>query len=198
MLTTQLSLIARLSDPHDDESWREFASIYQPAIVRALKLKGLQHVDAEDTAQQILVSIAKTLAKRPHDPDRARFRTWLDRVIRNAAINALKRTEKNRASGGTDAHLALQRVPDASAEEQSLNTELRRQIFHVAAEKIRDQFEPDTWDAFWRTSVLGETIDEVAKDLGKQRGTIYAARSRVMAKFRREVERLEKNLRSGT
>lgn len=195
MLTTQLSLIARLKDPRDDDAWRRFICLYQPTIVRSLRHKGLQHADAEDTAQQVLLSVAKTLARRPHDPDRARFRTWLERVIRNAAINAMQRAAKDKGAGGSTAVRALQSVPGEPADEKTLDDELRRQMFHVAADTVKDEFEPDTWSAFWRTAVLGESIDSVAEDLGKQRGSVYAARSRVMARFRGEVDRIRKNLR---
>ncbi len=58
-------------------------------------------------------------------------------------------------------------------------------------EAVKIEFDPATWQAFWRTAVLGEAVDSVAADLGKQRGSIYAARSRVMARFRAEVSRLE-------
>ena len=194
MLTTQLSLIARLKDPDDHDAWQRFVCLYLPSIVRSLQHRGLQHADAEDTAQQILLSIAKTLAKRPHDPNRARFRTWLDRVIRNAAINAMQRAAKDRADGGSSAYRSLQAIQSQRSDEETLRGELRRQIFHVAADRVKAEFEPATWDAFWRTSVLGESIDTVAQDLQKQRGSVYAARSRVMARFRAEVEQITDNL----
>lgn len=196
MLTTQLSLIARLKDPGDDEAWRRFVCLYQPAIVRSLQMKGLQHADAEDTAQQVLISVAKSLAKRPHEPDRARFRTWLEKVIRNAALNAMQRASKDVGAGGSGAVAVLDSIAADESDSRMLAIEFQRQLFHVAAKSIEVEFEPTTWQAFWRTSVLNEPIESVAVDLGMQRGSVYAARSRVMRRFRTEVDQLREKYSS--
>ena len=45
-----------------------------------------------------------------------------------------------------------------------------------------------TWAAFWRTSVLGHPIDETARELQLSIGSVYAARSRILARLRCEIE----------
>ena len=59
------------------------------------------------------------------------------------------------------------------------------------AEQIRDEFRKTTWRAFWLTSVEGGQIKEVADKLGISVGAVYIARSRVMARLRQTIERLE-------
>jgi RNA polymerase sigma-70 factor (ECF subfamily) len=191
MLTTQLTLLNRLRDTRDHEAWHAFVEIYYPVIVGSLRIKGLQLTDAEDVTQQILISVAKSLAQRPHDPDRARFRTWLERITRNAAINALQRVPKDQSSGGTDAILALNAVPEATSDEAIFDQEHRLQLLRLASKTIECEFEPETWQAFWRTTILGESIETVAQSLGKQVGSIYAARSRIVRRLRQEIERIE-------
>jgi RNA polymerase sigma factor (sigma-70 family) len=188
MQTTQLSLIQRLHNADDHEAWQAFAEIYFPAIVNSLKFKGLAPEDAEDAAQQVLMSVARSLAKRPHDPQRARFRTWLERVTRNAALNALQRAPKDRATGGTDMLAVLSDVPHCEEDAALLEREHRKQLLRSAASRIECEFAPDTWQAFWRTTVLGEAIDSVARQLNKQVGSVYAARSRVVRRLRSEIE----------
>ena len=61
----------------------------------------------------------------------------------------------------------------------------------VAAQSIECEFEVDSWQAFWRTTVLGESIESVAAALGKQVGSIYAFRSRIVRRLRIEIERLQ-------
>ena len=193
MQTTQLSLIARLSDPDDEEAWLQFTSLYEPAIVRAFERFGLQHADAQDEAQRVFLGIAKSLAKRPHNPQKAKFRTWLARLIKNAAINALKKKPLAMAQGGSSAHQALQTYPEASAE-LVLDDEVTQQIFKVAAKRVEAEFESATWQAFYLSTVENIDIQEVANQLGKQRGAVYAARSRVVARLRREVEQIRREL----
>lgn len=190
MLTTQLSLLARLTNADDAAAWGTFVEIYQPVIYRSLRAKGLQHADADDVTQQVLVSVARSLANRPHDPNRARFRTWLSRVIRNAAINAMQRADRDRAAGGTAALEAIAVLPGRSAEgdESLFDREQQRQLFHHVAGIIQGEFEPATWQGFWRTMVDGESIETVANDLGKQVGSVYAARSRVVKRMKQEMD----------
>jgi RNA polymerase sigma-70 factor (ECF subfamily) len=194
MLTTQLSLINRLHNADDHEAWLAFVEIYYPVIVSSLRVKGLQLADAEDVAQQVLVSVARALAVRPHDPDRAKFRTWLERVTRNAALNAMLRVPKDRASGGTDCLLALHELPQTMDDAGVLDQEHRKQLMRLAAQSIECEFESDSWQAFWRTTVLGESIESVARELGKQVGSIYAARSRIIRRMRLEIQRLQSDV----
>ncbi len=189
MLTTQLSLIHRLRNADDHEAWMAFVEIYYPTIVRSLQIKGLQLADAEDAAQQVLMSVARALKERPHDPDRAKFRSWLEVVTRNTALNALQRVPRDRASGGTDCLEALNKLPQTT-DESLLDQEHRRQLMRLAAQSIESEFEPESWQAFWRTTVLGESIESVAKAQGKQVGSIYAARSRIIRRLRKEIENL--------
>ena len=186
MITTRLSLIRRLYDSEDREAWLLFVEIYFPAIYRSLRAKGLQHADAEDAAQQVLWSVSRSLATRPYDPNRAKFRTWLETVIRNAAINAMSRVPKDRGFGGGD---SMDELPASTGnDERLLLHEYRKQLFQLAAEQVRDDFAESTWQAFWRTAVLGQDIELVADELGLQTGSVYAARSRVIKRFRNEID----------
>ena len=72
-----------------------------------------------------------------------------------------------------------------------IRLELRREIFRWAAERIRDEFRPETWDAFWLTAVDEKSVEEVAARLGMSCGAIYAARSRIMRRLREKVAEFE-------
>ncbi len=58
---------------------------------------------------------------------------------------------------------------------------------------MKTQFREETWRAFWRTSVEGESVAEVARSLGLTEGAVYIARSRVTARFREELKPLEED-----
>jgi RNA polymerase sigma-70 factor (ECF subfamily) len=192
MQTTQWSLIVRLQDPRDQEAWMTFSENYHAAIMQSLLRKGLMQQDAEDIAQQVMMSVANTLSKRPHDPDRAKFRTWLERVIRNAAINALRDSSKRVvAKGGTDSLVQLSSLPSQDDASELLAQEYQNQLVRIASKAIEGEFQPDTWQMFWRSTVLGQPIEQVANALGKQVGSVYASRSRVMRRLRMEIERIQ-------
>ncbi|HXT58462.1 MAG TPA: sigma-70 family RNA polymerase sigma factor [Pirellulales bacterium] len=184
---TRLSLIVRLKDRRDREAWGEFLEIYRPLVYRLALAKGLQHADAEDVAQQVFGSVARAVDRWQPDAERARFRTWLTTIARNAIVNALSRQAPDRASGDTAERDLLAEYAADSAESQMLLLESRRETFRWAARRAQAEFEPQTWAAFWLTAIEGRDVAEAAAAMDKQPGAIYAARSRVMRRLRQIV-----------
>jgi len=191
---TRASLLIRLRDPADRAAWYEFVEIYRPVILRLARQKGMQDADADDVAQQVLVAVAKAAQQREHDPRRAKFRTWLGRVAHNAILNALTRARPDRGSGDS-AMLAVLNGHESPTGPDSdlLRLEHRREVFRWAARQVRKEFHQDTWDAFWLTAVEGRPVEDVAAQLAKNRGAIYAARSRVIRRIQEKVTEDERD-----
>jgi DNA-directed RNA polymerase specialized sigma24 family protein len=102
------------------------------------------------------------------------------------------RDKPDRASGDSDLQELLNEYPSPSGPDSDLvRIECRREQFRRAARLIRPEFQPATWEAFWLTTVEGRSCEEVARELGKQIGSIYAARSRVMKRLQERVDEFE-------
>jgi RNA polymerase sigma-70 factor (ECF subfamily) len=189
---TRASLLVRIRDPADQAAWHEFVEIYRPVILRLARQKGMQQADAEDVAQEVLVAVARAVEQREHDRKRAKFRTWLNRVAHNAILNALTRGKPDRGSGDPALLAVLNgRESHTGPDSDLLRLEYRREVFRWAVRRVRKEFHQATWDAFWLTAVEGRTVEVVAEELGKNRGAIYAARSRVMRRIQEKVTAYE-------
>jgi RNA polymerase sigma factor (sigma-70 family) len=190
---TRLSLIARLSDHDDVEAWEEFVAIYVPLLYRLARQKGLQHADAEELSQEVLMAVSRAVHRWQPDPERGRFRDWLFRIGRNAIINFLTRAKHRPiGSGKTDVRQLLEQHCDETCGESTVFAlEHRREVFHWAAARVKATVEETTWQAFWLSSIESKPIVEVTRTLGISTGSVYVARSRVMAKLRSEVSRFE-------
>ena len=110
--------------------------------------------------QRVLLSVSSAIAKWQAGPKRARFRTWLHTVARNAVIDQLRAANPVVGEGGTTAQLRLQENSDARANEADLELErdYQREVFRWAAQGVRDEFEESTWHAFWLSAVEGRSI----------------------------------------
>ena len=188
---TRNSLIARLGNVADVEAWDEFSQVYRPLVVRMGLAKGLQPSDAEDLAQAVLISVSKAIERwDPHGP--ARFRTWLKRIADNAILNALTRTKPDRSAGSTSVDELLHSAARPEGpDSELLQLEYRREVFHWAARNIRDEFTETTWRAFWLTAVEAKPAEVVGRLLGRNRGSIYAAKSRVMRRLLEQIDQFE-------
>lgn len=192
---TRISLILRLASAEDAESWREFASIYAPAVFAIARSRGLQPADAEDFVQEMLLAVARAAGRWEEDRNRARFRTWLYRIARNLLADhfrQLQRASLLAARGGPleEAAEGIESTPRVD-DIQEFELEYRRALFHRAALLVRQRVNDLTWDAFAATAIDATPAAAVSLRLGMPVGSVYVARSRVMKLLRLEIERLE-------
>jgi len=186
---TRYSLIGKLHDPQNLEAWNEFASIYQPLIFRICRQRGLQHADATDVTQDVMSRVADAIESFDGQQQGATFRGWLYRVTRNLVIDFFRRKEnRNQTTAKTG---LLELIAQEPNQEQSaeFRIEFQRQIFSFVANEVRDEVKPKTWQAFWRTEVEHESVEEVAESLSMNAGSVYVARSRVIARLRKAAEK---------
>lgn len=196
---TRASLMLRLRGPLDQQAWSQFVSIYEPLLLRTLRQRGLQDADAKDVAQQVILAVTQAVADWQPDGREASFRRWLFGIARRLALKLIERGSPasgpaRRGVGGSDMLDLLNNLPEPEQRTVvAFDEEYRNEVFHWAAERARTEFRESTWQAFWRTCVLGEPIADVAEDLGMTAGNIYVVRTRVIARLRQIVENCEAN-----
>jgi RNA polymerase sigma-70 factor (ECF subfamily) len=186
-------LIVRLPDAADARAWDDFTGVYGPLVYRLARRHGLQPADADDVVQEVLAAVARSVEAWLARSDRGPFRAWLLRIARNLAINALTR-KRNRAvgTGNSDMVRRLLEHPDPNLNDASqFDLEYRRESFRWAAERVRGEIADRTWQAFWLSTIDEQPIADVAQKLNMSVGSVYIARSRVMARLREMVMQLE-------
>ncbi len=186
---TRASLIVRLADAQNAQAWEEFARLYQPVVYRLARRRGFQHADAEELVQEVMLAVARAVERWVPDRERGRFRDWLHRIARNLMVNFLtRRKHQVWGTGKTDMQQLLEVECDAeSAVSQMFEVEYRREAFRAAARQVQKDVKESTWQAFWLSTIDDLPAAEVARQLGLSVGGVYIARSRVMARLRREV-----------
>jgi RNA polymerase sigma-70 factor, ECF subfamily len=184
---TSESLILRIRDPQDGLAWSQFMAIYQPVVYRLSRRRGLQHADAEDLCQRVFISVAKAIENWESQDEGPRFRNWLNRVARNAILNAITRVKPDRATGTSSIQDLLLELPANSDVTKAVLNESHMESYRWAAKQVKAEFSASTWAMFLETTIKGRCIADVAAGLGCSSGAVYVARCRVMQRIKDKV-----------
>lgn len=189
---TRITLLNRIRETDDAEAWAEFARLYGPVVYGFARKRGLQDADAADLVQDVLRSVARNAHRINYDPKRGTFRGWLYTVTRNKVYNFLS-ANKNRPKAGGDSasQERLDQLAGKSNEsEAEWELEYQRRLSAKAMDRVKHEFQPNTWQAFWGTAVEGRSAAEIGTELKMTAGAVYVAKSRVLARLRDEVQQL--------
>lgn len=186
------SLLQRVQE-HEPDAWQRFVTLFGPVIYRGCRQSGLQADDAEDVVQEVLHAVNNNVGKFRRNQPGDTFRGWVWMVTKNKIRDFFRRNAlRDQPAGGTIAHRILHQVPDSINDdaEESMIAESEASLTHGALELVKAEFEPASWEAFWRTAVDGQKPADVAADTGMTLAAVYKAKSRVLRREREELEGL--------
>ncbi len=183
--STSMTLLERIRN-RDEEAWQRLHRLYAPLVLHWCKQWDVRGEDAEDVQQEVFQAVASNLEGFRRDRPGDTFRGWLRGITRNKLLDHLRRRQRHpQAKGGTDAHRRLMEVPEQDLPEDS--QELLSALYHRALDLVRGEFEPRTWDAFWRSAIDGQAPADIAAELGVTPAAVRKSKSRVLHRLRQEI-----------
>jgi RNA polymerase sigma-70 factor (ECF subfamily) len=188
----------RIRDSADTEAWRQFADLYARVIYGYCRRRGLQDADAADVTQEVLAQVARSIRSFEYSPERGRFRGWLGTVT-HSKIERFRRAA-NRPGGGAASDQAAHASNGPVEEAESAGTdpewldEFNAEVLRAAMERIRPEFEPQTWRAFEMTWIENRSPQDAAGEIGCRVHAIYVSKSRVLGRLREEITAIAEDL----
>jgi RNA polymerase sigma-70 factor (ECF subfamily) len=184
---TPPSLLVRMRNAHDAESWRMFVNTYAPLVHGYCRKRGLQDADAADVTQEVLAQVARSIRAFEYDPARGRFRDWLQVVVRGKLARWAERRPRERSvADNADGGKSLEQLPSREADDEWA-AEFHAHVLQTALERIRDAFGAKNWSAFYEVWARGRPAAEVAGELNMPVAAVYVAKARVLKRLRDEV-----------
>src|SRR5215468_6905535 len=191
MNETRQSLLLRAQNG-ETNAWKDLTALYRPLIFGWLNRQGVAAGDLEDLSQEVLLSVVKHLPGFQHSGHRGAFRSWLRTIVCSRTADYWRALDADaKAQGGSGAAAALQQIADPdSALNRQWDEEHDRYVLHCLLDLVKEAFEPITLQAFRRLALDGVSGAEAAQELGLSVAAVYVAKSRVLARIRREAEGL--------
>lgn len=174
---------------YDADQWRRMATIYAPLVYRWCLKAGVRADDAHDIVQEVFRTIVMRVGEFCRDRPGQTFRGWLWTITRHKLGDFFRsRSGQPPAIGGSKFLERLQSVTGGDEPASSGHVDGLAQACHRALLLIEADFEPHTWQAFWRVAVEGQYPADVAADLKISVNAVYLAKSRILRRLRDELE----------
>jgi RNA polymerase sigma-70 factor, ECF subfamily len=191
LTATPISLLERLRLRPDADSWQRLVDLYGPLIAGWLRTVGVQPADVDDLTQEALNTLVRELPGFRHNLRQGAFRRWLRGIVLNR-VRAFRRSRQPIPTAGDPSlEQALERLEDPASDlSRRWDEEHDRHVVRRLLELLEPEFEPTTWRAFRMVVLEGMQTREVATALALSPNAVRIAKSRVLARFRQEIDGL--------
>jgi RNA polymerase sigma-70 factor (ECF subfamily) len=205
LIPTRESLLSRIKNWEDRESWQDFFDTYWKLIYGIARKAGLTDAEAQDVVQETVISVAKNIEGFRYDPAVCSFKSWMLQLTRWRISNQLKKRSAeavrhapvvDSGSPRADETPTIERIPDPDGFrlEAIWDDEWEKNLLAAALERVKRRVDAAQYQIFDLYCVEGWPAWRVARTLGVNAGRVYLARHRVGRLLRKEVEGLRQRL----
>lgn len=204
-LLTRRTLLSRLRNLDDQESWRTFFNLYWRLLYNVARKSGLDDSSAQEIVQDTVIAVAQKMPGFRYDPARGTFRQWLLRITRRRIIDHLRRVYRQppkaqvapEALDEDEEHAAAITDQSASAIEAAWNEEWENSMFEAALDRVRTEINPKHFQVFDYCVLKQWPASKVAETLGLNAAQVYLAKHRVAQAMKRAVRRINEERSRG-
>ena len=197
-IPTRRSLLSRLKNWDNEDSWRDFFNTYWRLIYDFAIKAGLDDAQAQDAVQETIISVANQMKGFKYDPALGSFKGWLLQVTRRRVADQMRKRYRTGEVGALQADdpavaAMLASLPDASGFhlEAVWEEEWRKHMADAALEKVKRQVRPEQFQMFDFAVLKSWPVAKVAEALGVTITQVYMARHRIGKLVKKEIQRLE-------
>jgi DNA-directed RNA polymerase specialized sigma24 family protein len=123
-----------LVESGDFAAWSEFTSIYEEAILRYSRNRGLQDADAVEVVQHVLLAVHQAIGDWQPSGRPGSFRAWLARTAHLVCLRTLRDRQRfDHATGGTSVMSRLGEIVDRNSAAGDEDRDWQRWAFCWAA-----------------------------------------------------------------
>jgi RNA polymerase sigma factor (sigma-70 family) len=197
-IATRASLLGRLKNWEDADSWEEFTRTYWRLIYGVARQAGLSDDEARDVVQETLLGVAKKVHEFESSPERGSFKNWMLNVTRWRIADHYRRKPPVQYSPGPandpDATATAERMADPAGLDEFWEQEWKKSVLETALARLRRRVKPKHAQIFDLYGMRGWPASKVASNLGVSVFQIYLVAHRLTRLLKEEVKYVQKKL----
>jgi RNA polymerase sigma factor (sigma-70 family) len=197
LIPTRRSLLSRVRDWEDAASWQDFYDTYWKLIYRTACGAGLPHVEAEEVAQETLISITKAIRSFRYDPEQGSFKGWLRTTTNWRIRDHLRRRQRAEQESR---HLQNELVDLAGGMDQAddpvgknWDAEWEKNLTDTALDRLKKKVAPKQFQIFDLAVIKDWPTEKVAKTLKVNIGYVYLIKHRLSSRLKAELKNLRRD-----
>jgi RNA polymerase sigma-70 factor (ECF subfamily) len=201
-LATRTTLIGRLRDWGDNNSWTTFFDTYGPIIYAVAVKSGLSPAEAEDVVQETVLSVARQMPGFVYDRAKGSFKSWLLTIARSKIVDRWRKSNRSPAIAAPQSESEsgtqwIERLPDEShlATELMWEREWQDHLLEAARQRVKASADPRHYQVFDCYVNKGWAPGTVAEKLQVKVEQVYVIKQRIVARLRDEVAKLKEEWR---
>jgi RNA polymerase sigma-70 factor (ECF subfamily) len=184
---TRLSLLERIRESDDPDSWSQFYAIYDPVLRSFVRSKGIgNEADIDDIVQELLIALSRRLKKLDFDKRKGKFRTYLWQSANHAVISWYRKNAKHRQAADVafdSRMLELEYQSQRDPDEEFVRA-IRKRVMEQALLEVQHETPPQRWHCFQMHVLDRQPAAQVADNLGIKSNLVFVNASRTMKRLR--------------
>ena len=182
--TTRKDLLQKVHS-NDQQAWNDFVEYYTPLIQLCAKDFSLTQQESEELRQIVCLAVFKKDLTGQYDETKGRFRTFLRKVISNAAIDIIRKRKPTLPIEDAS------QIPEET--EDKFEEKWRKFIYEKALQVLRQNCDNVTYMAFDLYVRKEMPVMDVARTLNISEDQVFQAKSRSLKRLKDIIYRLEKS-----
>ena len=199
-LPTRRTLLSRLKDWNDHKHWGLFFDRYWRFLYHRARKDGLNDAEAQDAAQETIISLMKKVRTFQYDPQKGSFKGWLLKLARWRILDQIAKRDlgaagRNGRSPTSPRTATVERQPDPAGSllEAAWDQESEAELLSKVVERVKRKVGIKQFQIFDLLVFKNWPVKKVSRVLGINAGWVYLTKHRVAHLMRREVMMMRKN-----
>ena len=166
----------------DQDAFRMITELYAGLVYHWIRKSGLSPENAQDTSQEVFISVSHNLKEFQRTKAGQSFRAWIRVITRRKIADHFRRNKGVETAIGGDNKLDDFATIEENEEHEEIKHD-RAIVYKKALQFIKGEFADKDCKAFLMLVVDESPAKDVAQSLGMSVNSVYIAKSRILKRL---------------